>query len=237
MRVGNRILRAPDDDPASPDNGGGGAGEPAPVITDPVKDTPAIAARPENLPEEFWDTEKGAVKTDAVAAKLQEFQAAQAGLVAKPEDIDWTLPADLDPDAKDTVFEINKDDPMVSALAPVLAGLPQAKITALVTAFAKYQVEDLKGVKAALQAEEQKLGEKYLDRINGAKAFIEKVVGKEKADRFRNTWVTAEQVEVIEALAKYAGGPQAASPIPGAENQETRGRTFFAGMAGSEVRQ
>lgn len=219
-------LRNADGDPANPDNpGSGGAGAPA----EPAK--PEIAARPEGFPEDYWDAEKGAVKFDALTPKLQELALKPAG-VAKPEEIDWTLPADIDPDSKDTVYEINKDDPLVQSLAPVMVGLPQNKITELTTAFARFQINELKATREAIKAEEQKLGEKYQERVAGAQAFIEKVVGKEKAARFRNTWTTAEQVEVVEALAKYAGGPEAAKGENGAGNQESKGRTFYSGMSG-----
>lgn len=217
-------LRNADGDPANPDNpGSGGAGDPAPK--------PEIATRPEGFPEDYWDAEKGAVKFDALTPKLQELASQPVG-VAKPEEIDWTLPEGIDPDSKDTIYEINKDDPLVQSLAPLMVGLPQAKITELTAAFARFQINELKATREALKAEEQKLGEKYQERVAGAQAFIEKVVGKEKAARFRNTWTTAEQVEVVEALAKYAGGPEAAKGENGAGHQESKGRMFYAGMGG-----
>lgn len=222
-------LRSADGDPSDPDNPGGGGGGADPAPKDDA--TPQIAQRPENFPEEYWDAEKGAVKFDALAPKLQELAAAPKG-VAKPEEIDWTLPADLDPDNKDTIYEINKDDPMIAALAPSMVGLPQAKITELTAAFARYQINELKQTREAIKAEEAKLGEKYMERVAGAQAYVEKIVGKEKAARFRNTWTTAEQVEMIEAMAKHASGPDAAHGENGAGNQESKGRTFYAGMGG-----
>ncbi len=247
MRQDNRILRNQGNDDGSAGGGGGlGAGNGAGGGGAGEGGTPPqVAARPDALPEEFWDAEKGTVKLDALTPKLAEYQKlaeAQAGAIAKPEDIDWTLPADLDPDNKDAVFEVNKDDPMVQALAPTLVGLPQAKVSELVGAMARFQMQELKAVRASLAAEEKKLGDKYQERIAGAEAFVEKAMvaagkdaksAKELASRFRNSWVTAEQVEVIELLAKYAGGPQAGAANNGAGQQpENKGRLFYGGMSG-----
>ena len=204
------------------------------TLRHPVHSAPQIAARPDGFPEEFWDAEKGVVKFDALTPKLQEHAASQAGLIQKPEDIDWSLPTDLDPDNKDFVFEVNKDDPMVAALAPELVGLPQAKVSSLVAAMARFQLGQAKEARDLIKAEEGKLGEKFMERITGAQAFVESIVGKEKAAAFRNTWVTAAQVEVMEAIAKHAAGPTPARADPQGETQESKGRTFYAGMAGGD---
>lgn len=241
MRKQLLILRSPEDDPANPDNPGGGGGGNDPAV-DPNKtdgNTPALAQRPDDFPEDLWDAEKGAPKLDAVAGKLKEYAtAAEANQgVAKVEDIDWSLPADLDPDTKDAVFEVNQDDPMVQAIAPELVGLPQERISKLVASMARFQIAEAKQFKAAVQAEEKKLGDKFMERITGAQSFVElaltaagKKDAKELAQRFRNTWVTAEQVEVIEALAKHANGPGVANPDPKTTTPENKGRTFYAGM-------
>lgn len=216
------------DEHAGGDDGGGGGGNTPPV--DP--NAPVKATRPEELPEDLWDTEAGSVKIDALIPRIKEQSEFQASLIGKPEDIDWTLPADLDPDAKDVVYEINKDDPMVQAFAPELVGIPKAKANGLIAAMARFQLNEAKAVKEAIVAEEKKLGEKFQERIAGARAFVESVVGKDKADRFRNTWVSAEQVEIIEALAKHASGPRPA-PLEGGGGEETnKGRVFYGGMGG-----
>lgn len=239
MRIQNRILRNASGDPTNPDNsaGSGGAGG----DDGGASPAPAKPERPADLPEEFWDGEAGSVKIDALVPKLKEYQSLTAGIVQKPEEIDWTLPNDLDPDAKDTVFEVNKDDPMVQALGPVLVGLPQSKISELTAAMARFQLSEAKAAREAIKAEEAKLGEKFMERVTGAQSFIEKALtasgksatqAKEISQRFRNTWVTAEQVEVIELLAKYAGGPQPARQEGNAGQTENKGRTFYAGMGG-----
>lgn len=238
LRRDHRILKNQDD---AGDNGGGGGGAPA-DDSSPVK-----AERPTDLPEDFWDADKGEVKFAEIGAKLNEYKTAAEGApkgVEKPEDIDFSLPADLDPEAKDTVFEVNRDDPLVQAITPALVGLPQEKITALVGEFAKFQIAQEKQIRTAIAAEEKKLGDKFMDRIAGVQSFIEQVAiknGKSAADakalalRTRQTWVTAEQVELFELLAKHAGGPQPADPNNqgGQETSDNPGRTFFSGMSGA----
>lgn len=231
MRTTFRILREEGGDPTNPDNPGGGGGSNTPP------------ARPDELPEEFWDAEKGVVKVDALVPKLKEYQSLTEGVIQKPEEVDWTLPNDLDPDNKDTVFEVNKDDPMVQAFAPLLVGLKKEKANELIVGMARYQLAELKQAREAIRAEEKKLGDKYMERIQGAQAFIEKALtstgknaddAKKIAEAFRNTWVTAQQVEVIEALAKYASGPQPARAENGAgQSEQNKGRVFYSGMGGA----
>lgn len=233
LRRDHRILKSPDAD----GEGGGGSGG--------VTDTPQKAERPADLPETFWDAEKGEVKFADLGKKLTEYETQLGALpkgVEKPEEIDFSLPADLDPDNADAVYEVNRDDPMVQAITPALVGLPQERISGLIGAFAKFQLSQDKQVREAIAAEEKKLGEKFMDRVSGAQAFIEQVAsksGKSAADakaiatRMRQTWVTAEQVELIEMIQKFAGGP-APAPSDSQKVEETdKGRTFYAGMAGA----
>lgn len=223
MRFQKHLIRRDENAGGDKPGGeGGGAGTPS-VASKP--------ARPDELPEDLWDAEAGSVKMDALLPRIKAQGEFEASLIGKPEDIDWALPADLDPDAKDVVYEINTDDPMVKAFAPELVGVPKATASKLITAMARFQLQEAKAAKAAIQAEEKKLGEKYTDRITGAQAYVESVVGKEKAARFRNTWVTAEQVEIIEALAKHASGPRPAPINEGGGGTETnKGRVFYGGM-------
>lgn len=230
MRKFNRLhqLIRRDENAGGDDNGGGGGNTP-PVVD---QNAPVKATRPDELPEDLWDTEAGSVKMDALIPRIKEQTEFQTSLIGKPEDIDWTLPADLDPDAKDVVFEINQEDPMVQAFAPELVGIPKAQASKLITAMARFQLTEAKAIKEAIVGEEKKLGEKHMERIAGAQSYIESVVGKEKAERFRNTWVTAEQVEIIEALAKHASGPRPAPLNGGGEEGSNKGRVFYSGMGG-----
>lgn len=58
----------------------GGTADPAPAPAD------TKPARPENVPEQFWDAEKGAVNTDALLKSYAELQAAKAAPEAKSEE-------------------------------------------------------------------------------------------------------------------------------------------------------
>ncbi|TXH12889.1 MAG: hypothetical protein E6R03_12180 [Hyphomicrobiaceae bacterium] len=196
------------------------------------------AQRPEALPEAYWNAEKGELNFDALGPRL-------AAGVSKVDEIDWTLPGDLDPSNPDVVWEISKDDPMVKAMGEVFAaqGLQQSAITALTTAYAKHSLSQMTEMRNALTAEAAKLGPKSAERVSGAQKFVEDTLvraagtdpkaiaaAKQRAENFRNTWTTAEQVEVVEALIKAASAPQPNTGAPASQESESKGRRFFAGM-------
>lgn len=212
----------------SPEEAGDGG-----AVSPPSPPAPAALTKPEGLPDDYWDAEKG-VKVDALLPKLQAHDDYFTKVPAKAEDIDWSLPGDLDPDNKDLVYEVNKDDPLLAEIttAALEHKVSQPALTAFAAAYAKVQIAQAKQAREALQAEEKKLGDKFQERIAGAHRFVESVVGKEKAERFRNTWVTAEQVEIIEAIAAKANGPAAATPestqpTADAADPKARAKVFF----------
>lgn len=222
-------LRSPEGDVDT----GGGAGAGAGAGNGAV-----APQRPEGLPDDYWDAEKG-VKFDALLPQLKSYSDYRASVPTKAEDLDFALPKDIDPDNPNTVYEIDKNDPLVGEVTKVALehGIPKQAVAALTTVYARQQIEAAKATKAALHAEEKKLGDKFMERVNGAMTYVAGVVGKERAERFRNTWVTAEQVEIIEALAKHAAGPNGASGAdPANPNAESTGRRFFSGMASSETK-
>lgn len=83
-------------------------------------------ARPENVPEQFWDAEKGAVKQDAILKSWQdtrnELKAAKSAkggaAPEKPDGYKFTMPAGSD--GKPVPVEIGENDPAMS-LAKVAA--------------------------------------------------------------------------------------------------------------------
>lgn len=224
----HRRLRSPED--ADPNAGGGGN------VSPPA--APPAPTRPDGLPDDYWDEKQG-VKFDALLPHLKAHSEYRAQVPAKAEDIDWTLPKDLDPDNPNTVYEIDKNDPLIGDVTKIALehGATKPFLSALAAVYSRFQIGQIKETRAALQAEEKKLGDKVQERVNGAMAYVAGIVGKEKAERFRNTWVTAEQVEIVEALAKHAAGPTAAAGEPANPNTESTGKRFFAGMANSETKQ
>lgn len=193
------------DDNVDPGGGGGGGGG--------GNTTPVAPTRPDGLPDDYWDVEKG-VKFDALLPQLKAYSDYRAQVPTKAEEIDWTLPANLDPDDTATVYEFDKDDPLLGEVTKLALehGATKPFLSAIAAAYARQQINATKQARELLKAEEKKLGDKVGERIAGAMAYVAGVVGKEKAERFRNTWVTAEQVEIIEALAKHAAGPAGGGP-------------------------
>lgn len=199
-------LRLKDADPGSEP---GGPGAPA---SPPAPPAPPALTKPEGLADEYWDAQSG-VKFDALLPIVEQHNKRAETLITKPEDIDWDLGA-IDPDSPDTIYEVDKDDPLLAEVSKIAVeeGASKPFMSRLAKAYAAFEVTKAKEMRAALVAEEAKLGDKVQERIAGAQAYVAGVVGKEKAERFRNTWVTAEQVEIIEALAKQAAGPTPADP-------------------------
>jgi len=191
---------------------------------------PTAPVRPDGLPDDYWDAKTG-VKFDALLPQLKAYSDLKSSYVAKPEDIDWSLPEDLDPDP-DAAWVINRDDPMLGAISKVFVEhkATQPMISAVAGAYAAQHVAQFKAAKAALDGERKKLGNKWQERHDAAKAFVTRAVGEKRAEAFSTTWVTAEQVEIIEALAKLAAGPGAAPITTVTPADGSPGRVFFEGM-------
>lgn len=200
MRTHQQLLRlrAPDVDTGDGGGGGGGANNGA----------PPAPTRPDGLPDEYWDAEKG-VRFDAILPRLKEYDDLRSSIATKPEDFDWTLPANLDPDNPDVVYEVDKNDPFLGEVTKLALEhkAPKGLMNALAGAFARREIAQFKEAQKLLTEETKKLGEKAQERIAGAQKFVADIVGAEKAERFRQSWVTAEQVEIIEAIAAKLRGP------------------------------
>lgn len=221
-------LRGPEADLGEGGGAGGGTGGTPPAAV-------ATPQRPDGLADEFWD-DKAGVKWDAIQGQLKEYSDLRGTFVQKPEEIDWSLPNDLDPDNPDIAWEINKDDPMLKGISEVLVQnkASQGLVSGLAKAYAAQQVAQYKEAKAALEGERKKLGDKWQERHDAAKAFVAKAVGEKRAEAFATTWVTAEQVEIIEALAKLAAGPSAPAGVQTTTPEsESKGRVFYGGMNGN----
>lgn len=197
-------------------------------------DTPSIASvaaetpeRPDWLPEEYWDAEKGAIKGEDIAAKLKPPE----DLVSKIEDIDWTvkLPDDHPLGVKEVGFD--PEDPRVKEVGKVLAeaGLTKGQIGSVLNAYAMGEAARLAALKDHLVEQTKLLGEKASTRVRAVTNWLTESVGQDRATRLLAKLTDASDIEAIETLIEKSQGPQP-SPSAGtaAPAEKTLGQIIYA---------
>lgn len=197
-------------------------------VSPPPPPPPAAPVRPDGLGDTYWDAKDG-VKWADINAHLTEYSAYTASLPKDEASINWSLGDDpLDPDDKDTVYEVNRDDPMLKAMAPILIQhkASQPLISALTRAFAAHQIAQHKEHVTTIRGEEQKLGEKFKERMDGVEAFVattlagnnateaQKQAAAARAKAFRGQLFTADAVMVLEEMQRQMAGPNPPPPAP-----------------------
>jgi hypothetical protein len=205
----------------------------APIAASPVTSAPAapVAAssapasppasppvRPENVPEAFWDAEKGAIKTDDLVksySDIAKFKSEHdAKLAAVPEKADgYVVPETLIDDEvakiipKDREITIDEKSPML-AFAREFAHshkLPQEVFEGMVKGYIKQQVLEEKAFAEASEAENKKLGANAPQRHQALKDFLVSNVGEADTKEILSSVFTAKQVEAFERLiARYS---------------------------------
>lgn len=181
--------------------------------------TSGTAAKPDWLPEEYWEGGKGEIKVKDILDRLAHNQTA---LRHKKDELRAEIEAELkaarpahpsaytvDPAA--LTFEggrqilIEDSDPV---LARVRAwafdnGVPQEKFTGLLKEYGKALVEKMPDPKAELA----KLGENAAQRIQNLKSAVTARIGEEAMPAFMAMANTAQQVEILEKIMGQKGGP------------------------------
>lgn len=183
------------------------------------KDPPGAAttARPDWLPESYWDATAGAAKGEALTNDLTEL----GTLRTLKADIDAKAAA-LPKDAAGYKIELPKDfqvpegrkfvaddkNPMVAEARGWAAkhGIPQEALTDLIGLYAKSQVNDLTAM-AEFEAEEKKaLGTNADARIKSVTDWAGGIVGKDKAAILSPLLKTKAGVEAFETIMSKMGG-------------------------------
>src|SRR5882724_3824590 len=170
----------------------------------PTTSTPTAPSRPADLPEAFWDTEKGAVNT----AKINEMIVARAAdesrrlsLPQKPEDVSLDLPEDFKPpDGIDFKWDPNKPGYNEIRELVVADGIPQATATKLAALFAKIMVGDQASMRAWEAAEVAKLGANGTARATQVEIGMKGLVGEELAAHAKAMTRTAGGIQFLEAV-------------------------------------
>lgn len=167
-----------------------------------------MSARPADLPEALWDTEKNTINT----AKINEVLVRDAAnesrrltLPQKPEDVKLDLPADFKPPVG-VEFKFDPAKPEYNKFRELVVseGLSQATATKLTGLFAELMVGDQQSMQAFEAAEVAKLGANGTARQTAVKTGLTGLIGEQLATHLQVTTRTAAGVQALEAvLAKF----------------------------------
>lgn len=230
-RAAGRFLRGPDDHPAAAPAGTETVIEPpvttsvpaaaadASLIAAPAATEPTPPARPDGLPETYWDEATGAVKPEAYT-RLAELEAAAAErqVPETPDAYVLELPEPVvGLDGKPVAFDA--DDPMVKALLPAFhkAGVPQTAFAEILQAYAASEVAaaaaEQEATTAYVAAEQTKLGANHKERTAALHGQVVAAIGAEPAEALRMQMRSADGVLALEQLVSKIQGP-AMSAVP-----------------------
>lgn len=184
---------------------------------------PQIIARPDGLPEQFWDTEKNAVKTDDLIAAYkpmaERIAAEDARLAAYPKaptEIPFVVPEGTVPAGMK--IELDENNPLIAPTRELIFNkkLDPALLGDLAGLYVKQQLAEQKELETARTAQMQKLGENAGARIDAVKTFVKKFGGP-GAEAVAEHIFTAKQYEVFETMMR-AFSAQNAQPVPANSN-------------------
>jgi hypothetical protein len=161
------------------------------------------AARPDFIPEKFWDAEKGAPKVNWQALEAREAaEAERAALIPEtPDGYQPVLPEGFAlPDGVELMIDVN--DPAFKAAQAFAKerGLTQPEFSTLLTLEAQRVTAEKARLGSAIEAEKAKLGEQRGARIKAVDDFLLGRLPEKQAKALQNLMVTAEAVEAFETL-------------------------------------
>jgi hypothetical protein len=202
---------AGDTSPPAPAPGGEkGAPPVAAVAPDPAS---SAAARPDYIPEKYWDAEKGEPKNGELSElwkKLEEREAAEAerakGIPEKPEDYKVALPEGFKiPDGIDLKLDVN--DPAFKRAQAFAKerGLTQSDFSNLLAIEAERKAVEHQALLKAVEAEKAKLGENRIARLDAVETKLAAKLPAPQAKALASLMVTADAVEAIETLITMTG--------------------------------
>lgn len=186
----------------------------------PAANAPAApAARPDYIPESYWDAEKGAPKLEDIGAKLKSVAEREAAAIT-----DWDK-FELKTDIKDiqgNAIEIDRDSPLVKALGGIVKerGWGADDVKPLIDTIVTAQ-------KAAVEAEKaefESLGEQRVARRDAVLTRGATLLGDDggaKIEAVMSLISTAEQFKIFEQLVNAAAGPRAPDARPGGQAPTT----------------
>lgn len=182
---------------------------------------PAAPARPDGLPDAYWDETAGTIKPEAYS-RLAELEAAQAAAgEGVPEAADKYVLELPEPvvglDGKPVAFDA--DDPLVKSILPAFheAKVPQAAVSKILQAYAATELAAAKAeadaATAYVAAEHAKLGAGHKERTAALHGQVIAAIGEGPAEALRSNMRTADGVIALEQLLSKLQAP-AMSAVP-----------------------
>lgn len=177
---------------------------------------PAAPARPDGLPDTYWDDAAG-VKPEAYS-RLAELEAAEvarrAGVPETPDKYELKLAEEIvGIDGKPVEFDAT--DPLAQGVLPVLHkhGIGQEGLSELLTVFTKLEVEAANAQVEYAKAEQAKLGAEHAKRTAAIHSTVIAAIGAEGAEAIRQSMGSAAAVIALEQLvSKVTGAAISAGP-------------------------
>lgn len=178
-----------------------------------------VVARPEYVPESYWDATAGKVKDDkAFAGFINEavaFRAAEdvkrLSLPQTPEAYKVELAADFKA-PEGIKFEFRQNDPLL-AQARTMAhtmGISQENFSKLLGLYAGAQVATQQEINTARNAEIAKLGTTGPARVTAITTWMKSILGEAEGAQLASRMFTARDIEIAEKLvtrfASQGGG-------------------------------
>lgn len=217
------------------------------VFEEPKEDKPVTVERPDGLPNEFWDEDAGAFKSDELFKEYKKEKDIALGLrqklskgVSKPPESADGYQIDHDKLADDIGIEISEDDAGLKIFRDVAFenGLDQEKFESIVKGYLeasknsdllqapKEQTEEEQ--KAYVQSEMKKLGDDGAGVIQGIKnwnqqLYYDGLLNKEDFETAQNMGLNANEIRVINIYRRASGDltiPNNIKATDGAETQE-----------------
>lgn len=213
---------APSASPTTPAPAAASAQTPAsPATTETTTQTEQKPARPEGIPDKYWDATANALKVDpaTLAADLKERDELQAfkaadevrrnSLPQSAEGYKIELPADFQLPAGMT-FELDVKDPLYAAAQKMAhaKGWSQQDFSEGIGLIASMKVAEQAQIDMARKAEVEKLGTTGPQRIDAVVRFfsgVDTTPDKSDAKAIASMLVTAKQVEAFERLITRFG--------------------------------
>jgi hypothetical protein len=182
--------------------------------TEATQQTAQLAARPEYVPENFWDTTGGKIKDDkAFGSWINEHVAFKAAddsrKLSLPQNADAykvELPADFKP-PEGIDFKFKSDDPLLSQARTMAhkMGISQESFSSLLGLYAGGQVATQQQIQAARTAEVAKLGTTGPARVAAVTTWAKAILGDAGGAQFAARMFTAGDVENVEKLITRFG--------------------------------
>jgi len=188
------------------------------------------AARPEYIPENFWDTDKGFKSEDfnALIARDAERAAELAQVPDSKDKYEVKLPKDFKlpdgfklPEGQESI--IDASDPRVEAARDyALANrFNQSQFEGLIAFGAQMDIAEQTRLNTALDEQRQQLGSKGQDRINAVTAWLGAKIGGDLANALAPMMFTAKSIQAFEAVMRLNRGDVPGNPGGGRDAGKT----------------